>query len=29
MGPEFMRTAIASADIRGREKIVRPEFGSH
>jgi hypothetical protein len=26
---EFMRTARASADIRGRENIVRPEFGSH
>jgi hypothetical protein len=29
MGVEFMRTALASADLRGREKIVRPEFGGH
>jgi hypothetical protein len=29
MGPEFMRIAIASADIRGQEKIVRREFGPH
>jgi len=24
-----MRTAEAGADIRGQEKIVRPEFGPH
>jgi hypothetical protein len=29
MGPEFMSTAIGKADIRGREKIIRPEFGRH
>jgi hypothetical protein len=29
MGPEFMRAVIAGVDIRGQEKIVRPEFGTH
>jgi hypothetical protein len=29
MAPEFMRAIITGVDIRGPEKIVRPEFGPH
>jgi hypothetical protein len=29
MGPDFMRMTEATADIQGRDKIVRPEFGTH